>query len=78
MKSLMEDRTVRPEVHEEVWFLKCKSQGHDKEHYPVFTNYLAGGGSMPLRPKAQVGPSATLDLWCTICQVVGKHAMDNC
>jgi len=32
---------------------------------------------MPLRTQAQVGPSATPSLWCTICQIGGKHAMDN-
>ena len=33
---------------------------------------------MPLRLKSQEGPSAGPALWCTICQVVGKHATDNC
>jgi len=33
---------------------------------------------MPLRSKAQVGPSAAPALWCTICQIDGKHATDNC
>jgi hypothetical protein len=45
---------------------------------PVFANYLAGGGPMPLRPEAQAGPSAGPALWCAICQVAGKHATDNC
>ena len=44
----------------------------------MFTNYPAGGGPMPLRPEAQVGPRAAHSLWCVICQVVGKHAIDNC
>jgi len=33
---------------------------------------------MPLRLKAQAGPSAVPTLWCTICQITGKHAMNNC
>ena len=33
---------------------------------------------MPLRPKAQAGPSAGPALWCAIYQVARKHAMDNC
>lgn len=77
MQNLKQDRTVQLEVREEVWCLKRKSQGHDKDHCPVFTNYLLGGGSMPLRPDSQAGPSITLALWCTIYQVVGKHATDN-
>lgn len=32
---------------------------------------------MPLRPKSQAGPSAEPALWCAICRVVGKHAIDN-
>lgn len=66
-----------PEVHEEVWCLKCKSQGHDKDHCPLFTNYVAGGGIMPLRLEAQAGPSARPALWCVIYEVAGKHATDN-
>ena len=33
---------------------------------------------MLLRPEAQAGPSAALALWCAICQMGGKHDMDNC
>ena len=77
-QSLKKDRAAWAEVHEEVWCLKCKSQGHDKYHYLVFTNYVAGGGPMPLRPEAHVGPSTGPVLWCVICQVAGKHVTDNC
>ena len=57
MQSLKQDRTARPEVHDEVWCVKCKGQGHDKDHCLVFANYLTRGGPIPLRPEAQVGPS---------------------
>ena len=70
-------RTARLEVREEVWYIKCKGQDHDKDRCPVFANYLAGGGLMPLRPEAQARPSAAPALWCTICQIGGKHATDN-
>lgn len=33
---------------------------------------------MPLMLEAQAGLCAGPSLWCTICQVVGKHATDNC
>ena len=78
MQSLKQDKTIRPEVHEEVWCVKCKSQGHDRDHCPIFTNYIEGGGIMPLRPEAQAGPSTVLSLWFSIYQVAEKHAMDNC
>ena len=78
MQNLKQDRTPQPKACEEVWCIKCKAQGHDKDHCPVFTDYLAGGGPMPLRPEAQVGPSAAPALWCAICQIGGKHTTDNC
>ncbi len=78
MQSLKQDRTARPEVRDEVWCIKCKGQGHDKDHYPVFTNYLVGGGPMPPRPGAQARPSTMPSLCCVICQIGGKHATDNC
>ena len=78
MKSLKQDRTIQLEVREEVWCLKCKGQGHDKDHFPVFVNYIVRGGPMPLRLEAQAGPSTGPKLWCAICQVVGKHTMDSC
>lgn len=78
MQSLKQDRTPWPEACEEVWCVKCKGQGHDKDHCPVFMNYLVGGGPMPLRPEAQVGPRMTPTLWCMICQIGGKHTTYNC
>lgn len=77
MQSLKQDKTTRPEMHDEVWSVRCKGQGHDKDHCPVFANYLVGGGPMPLRLEAQAGPSAAPAQWCEICQVGGKHAIDN-
>jgi len=32
---------------------------------------------MSLRLEAQAGPSAMLALWCAICKIEGKHAIDN-
>lgn len=78
MQSLKQDGITWPEAHEEVWCIKCKGQGHDKDHCQVFKNYLAGGGLMPLRLKAQAGPSAVPALWCVISQIGGKHTTTNC
>ena len=50
MQSLKQERTACPEGREEVWCVKCKGQGHDKDHCSVFVNYLTEGGLMPLRP----------------------------
>jgi len=65
MQSLKQDRTVRSKAREEIWCLKCNGHMHDKDHFPVFANYITGGGSVPLRSKAQEG----LSLWCAICHV---------
>ena len=62
----------------EVWCLKCKGQGHDKDHCPIYQNYLIGGGLVPLKPENIVGPRVGVPLWCTIFQIAGKHATDNC
>jgi len=73
----LKGKVAHLELCEEVWCLKCESQGHDKDHFYIFANYMAGGGLMPLRQEAQAGPSTLPALWCTICQVVGKHVIDN-
>ena len=78
MQSLKQDMTAHLEVHEEVWCVKCKGQGHDNDHCPVFVNYLTWGGTMLLRPEAQAGTSVVPALWCTIFQIGGKHATNNC
>ena len=78
MQSLKQDRKTQREVREEVWCVKCKGYGHDKDHCLVFTNYLAEGGPMPLRLKVQVGPSMEPTLWCAICQIGRKNATDKC
>ena len=36
------------EVREEVWCTRCRTEGHSKEHYPVFAEYLASGALNPL------------------------------
>ena len=36
------------EVHEEVWCTLYRTEGHLKEHYPVFAEYLASGAPKPL------------------------------
>ena len=77
MQSLKQDIIARQEVYEEVWCIKCKGQGHDKDHYPVFVNYVAVGGPMALLQEAAIRPSARITLWCCICQVAWKHTTDN-
>lgn len=52
MQILKQDRAPWLEERKEVWCIKCKGQGHDKDHCPVFVNYLVRGGLIPLRPKA--------------------------
>lgn len=70
---MKKEKAARPEVRKEVWCLKCKKQGNDNDHCPIFVNYIIGGGPMPLGQGALVGPSAGPALWCVICQVARKH-----
>lgn len=75
--SLENDKTIWLEVREEVWCLKWKGEGHDKDHCLVFMNYVVAGGLMTLRLEAQARPSMGLTLCCAICQVEGKHVTKN-
>jgi hypothetical protein len=33
---------------EDIWCVKCRSEGHDKEHCPLFHEYFASGAPSPL------------------------------
>jgi hypothetical protein len=44
---------------EEIWCVICRSEVHDKEHYPLFHEYLVSGASIPLK-------QVTLP-WCEVC-----------
>jgi hypothetical protein len=37
------------EKREDIWCIRCKSEGHDKEHCPLFHEYLASGAPSPLK-----------------------------
>jgi hypothetical protein len=45
---------------EDIRCIRCKSKGHDKEHYPLFQEYLASGAPIPLK-------QVTLP-WCEVCR----------
>jgi hypothetical protein len=34
---------------EDIWCVRCKSEGHDKEHCPLFHEYVASGALSPLK-----------------------------
>jgi hypothetical protein len=34
---------------EEIWCIRCKSEGHDKENCPLFHEYLSSGAPIPLK-----------------------------
>jgi hypothetical protein len=53
---------------EDIWFIRCKSEGHDKEHCPLFHEYLASGALSPLK-------QVTLP-WCEVCR--NRHRLGEC
>ena len=55
-------------VREEVWYTKCRMEGHSKEHCPVYAEYMASGAPNPL-PQTR-GP------WCEICRTNGHRPQD--
>jgi hypothetical protein len=48
------------EKREDIWCVRCRSEGHEKEHFPLFNEYLASGALMPL--KQVILP------WCEVCR----------
>jgi hypothetical protein len=53
---------------EDIWCIRCKSEGHDKEHCPLFHEYLASGALSPLK-------QVTLP-WCEVCR--NRHRPGEC
>jgi hypothetical protein len=53
---------------EYIWSVRCKLEGHNKEHFPLFHEYLASGASSPLKQD-------TLP-WCKVCR--NRHHPGEC
>jgi hypothetical protein len=53
---------------EDIWYIRCKSEGHDKEHCPLFHEYFASGALSPLK-------QVTLP-WCEVCR--NRHHPGEC
>ena len=47
----LQDIKKGKEVRDEVWCTKCRTEGHSREHCPIFVEYLASGAPNPL-PQA--------------------------
>jgi hypothetical protein len=56
------------EKREDIWCIICKVEGHEKEHFPLFNEYLAFGDRNPLK-------QATLP-WCEVCRT--RHHPGEC
>ena len=39
------------EVKEEIWCIRCRAKGHDKDNCPLFQNYLNTRAPNPLNPN---------------------------
>jgi hypothetical protein len=53
---------------DDIWCVICISKGHDKEHYPLFHEYLASGELSPLK-KVNLP-------WCEVCK--NSHRPGEC
>jgi hypothetical protein len=56
------------EKREDIWCIRCKEEGHDKENCPLFSEYLASRAPNPLNQD-------TLP-WCKVCRTI--HQLDEC
>jgi hypothetical protein len=53
---------------EDIWCIRCKSEGHDKDYCPLFSEYLESGALSPLK-------KVTLP-WCKVCR--NRHHLGEC
>jgi hypothetical protein len=53
---------------EDIWCVRCRSEGHEKEHCPLLNEYLAFGALSPLK-------KVTLP-WCEVCR--NRHRPGEC
>jgi hypothetical protein len=56
------------EKREDIWCIRCKSEGRDKENCPLFNECLASGALNPL--KQSIVP------WCEVCRT--RHFPGEC
>jgi hypothetical protein len=49
------------EKREDICCIGCKPEGHDKEHCPLFHEYLASGSPSPLKKDTIT--------WCKVCRM---------
>jgi hypothetical protein len=56
------------EKREDIWCIRWKSEGHDKEHCSLFNEYLASRAPNPLKQD-------TLP-WCEVC--INRHRPGEC
>jgi hypothetical protein len=52
----------------DIWCVRCRSKGHDKEHFPLFHEYLESGASSPLNQVKLP--------WCDVCR--NSHHPGEC
>ena len=57
------------EAQDDFWCTKCRTDGHTKDSYPTFMNYVALGAPKPLNDQGLP--------WCRICQSRG-HRDEEC
>jgi len=57
----IEDMRKEKGKRTDIWCIRCRTEGHDKEHCPALSDYLAAGAPNPLRPTAAMP-------WCDVCR----------
>ena len=59
--ELHEMKKGKPD-REEVWCMQCRTEGHDKERFPLVSKYLHTGAPDPFPPQV---------LYCELCRTTG-------
>ena len=65
LRLQLQDIKKGKEGQEDLWCKKCRMDGHTKDNYLTFMNYVAFGAPNPLNGKGLP--------WCLICQSRGNH-----
>lgn len=76
LQDLKNGKEVKTETHYEVWWTKCKVEGHHKDQCHIFQDYIGAGGPNPLKPSF-TGSNIGASTRCSIFQISGQDSTDN-
>ena len=68
MTIQLQDMKREKEAHEDLWCTRCRINGHTKDEFPAYMNYVSSGGPSPMNSQGLP--------WCNIFQIRGHQETD--